>query len=269
MKKSIYLHFIFLLAILLSLSFLYTSCKDDSTSPEEVQAIVDDLFPLVPGRVIVYGEGTLLFTNTQNPIPGSEAGFNSKWIVGINVPLPIPPHTNPTVIIDTTNVPAFGVSNSVRQFFIQKDTTTGNFDFLTNLGFLFRSQKIYNTPGDSTSGFRSDSLVWVGLSKSSEGVGREWTAFSANYTSAILGDIKFDLVGKFEAKETLTIGGTDYETYRLVSTRKIYLGSSTTPASEGTTAVLWLSPNIGPVKIILIGDDESHGKSQTMTARNF
>ena len=266
--KKIVLHLFLIPVILFSFIFIFSSCDDDTTSPEEIVPITDDLFPLVAGRVIVYGEGTLLLNDTQTPVPGSEAGFNSKWIVAGNVPFPVPPHTNPTLVLDTTNVPAFGVT-SVRQFFIQKDTTNGNFDFLTNLGFLFRSQKIYNTPGDSTSGIKSDSLVWIGLSKSSEGVGREWVAFTANYNSTALnGNIRFEIVGKFD-RETLTIAGTNYNTYRLTATRRIYLGSSTSAVSVGTTAVLWLAADIGPVKIILIGDGESHGKSQTMTAKNF
>jgi hypothetical protein len=262
------LFWIFIPAALITGIATFQGCDEDTVTPEEIQPILDDLFPLVAGHAIIYGEGTLLFNDTQTPIPGSEVGFNSKWIVGGNVPFPIPPHTNPVVVIDTTNVPAFATT-SVRQFFIQKDTTNGNFDFLTNLGFLFRSRKIYNTPGDSTSGIRSDSLVWIGLSKSSQGLNREWVAFTSNYTSATLGDIRFEIVGKFEGKETLIIGGTNYETYKLVATRRVYLGTSTTPVSVGTTAILWLAPNVGPVKIILIGDDESHGKSQTMTAKNF
>ncbi len=268
MKRSNISGLIFLSAIISMMSFLFTSCKDDSTSPEEVQAIVDDLFPLVPGRAIIYGEGTLLFNGTQTPIPGSENGFKSQWLIAGNVTIPYLPHTNPTLILDTTSVPGVGVTNSERRFFIQKDDATGNFDFLTNLGFLFRSQKIYNTPGDSTSGFRADSLVWIALSKSTAGVGNEWVAYTANYTSATLGDIRFEIVGIF-TQEDLTIAGTSYATYKLTATRKIYLGNSTVAASTGTTAILWLAPDIGPVKIILIGDDESHGKSQTMTSKNF
>ena len=266
MHRSIYFLVSTVFFIVLSISIV--GCKSNSsTGPEQQQAITDDLFPLVPGHVIVYGEGNLYQFDTQDPIPGSDNGFNSKWIVGTTVPFPVAPYTNPTVVIDTTNVPAFGVTN-VRQFFIHKDTTNGNFDFLTNLGYLFRSQKIYNTPGDSSSGVRADSLVWIALSQSTAGVGKEYTAYTANYTSATLGNIRFDIVGQFD-KETLTLSGTNYDTYKLTATRKIYLGTSTVAASTGTTAVLWLAPNIGPVKIILIGDGESNGKIQTMTAKNF
>ena len=249
------------------LSFSYLGCKDNSTSPEQQQAITEDLFPLVPGHVIIYGQGNLYQYDTQDIIPGSGNGFNSKWIVGTNVSLPVAPYTSPIVVIDTTNVPAFGVT-SVRQFFIHKDETTGNFDFLTNLGFLFRSTGIYNTAGDPASGVRPDSLVWIALSKSSEGVGKEYTAYSANYTTTTYGEIRFEIVGMFE-KENITISGTDYQTYKLTATRKIYLGNQTVAASTGVTAILWLAPNIGPVKIILIGDAESNGKVQTMTSKNF
>lgn len=267
MKRIKLISFLFFSLIITLMSFIFTDCKDEATTPEEVQAIVDDLFPLVQGRAIIYGEGTLLQFGTQTPIAGSEMGFNSKWFVGNNVNLPVPPHTNPVLILDTTNVPAVGVT-SVRPFYIHKDAATGNFDFLTNLGFLFRSQKVYNTPGDSTSGIRGDSLVWIGLSKSTEGVGREWVAYSANYNTATFGDIRFEIVGMF-TRENLTVAGTNYNTYKLTATRKIYLGNSTVATSTGTTAILWLVKDIGPVKIILIGDDESHGKSQTMTSKNF
>jgi len=267
LKRYILLRLLFIPFFLLSISFSFLSCDEDSTSLD-VQAILDDLFPLVTGRTIIYGEGTLLRNDTQEPISGTENGFTSQWEVGSNITLPYLPYTNPVVILDITSVPAAGISNSPRQFFIHKDTTNGNFDFLTNLGYLFRSQKIYNTPGDSTSGIESDSLIWIGLSKSTEGVGKEWVAYTANYTSATLGVIKFEIVGMFE-RETLTLSGTNYDTYKLTATRKIYLGNSTTAVSIGTTAILWLAPNIGPVKIILIGDGESHGKSQTMTSRNF
>ena len=267
MQRLIYLLSGTVFFIVLCISLV--GCKKDSTTaPEQQQAITDDLFPLVPGHIIVYGEGNLYQYDTQTPIPGSETGFNSKWIVGTSVPFPVAPYTNPTIVIDTTNVPAFGVTN-IRQFFIHKDTTNGNFDFLTNLGYLFRSQKIYNTPGDSSSGVRADSLVWIALSQSTAGVGNEYIAYSETYNSAALGgNIKFDIVGQFD-KETLTISGTNYDTYKLTATRKIYLGTSTVAASTATTAVLWLAPNIGPIKIILIGDGESNGKIQTMTSKNF
>ncbi len=266
MKRYKLLRLLFIPVFLLSVSFSFLSCEA-STSPEE-QAILDDLFPLVFGRTIIYGEGTLLRNDTQEPIPGTETGFTSKWFVGPNTPLPYLPHTNPVVILDTTSIPAAGISNYGRTFFIHKDTSNGNFDFLTNLGYLFRSQRIYNIAGDSTSGIKSDSLVWIGLSKSTEGIGKEWVAYTANYTSATLGIIRFEIVGMFE-RETLTISGTNYETYKLTATRKIYLGTSSTAVSIGTTAILWLAADIGPIKIILIGDGESHGKSQTMTSRNF
>ncbi|OGU77446.1 MAG: hypothetical protein A2V93_09680 [Ignavibacteria bacterium RBG_16_34_14] len=262
MKQTNLINLIFFSFILLLMSFMFVDCKDETTSPEEIQPILDDLFPLVSGRVITYGEGTLLLNDTQTPIAGTEIGFKSTWEVGLNVP------PNPVIIYDTTNIPAVGLTVP-REFYIKKDTSTGNFDFLTNLGFLFRSQKIYNTPGDSTSGIEGDSLVWIGLSKSTMGVGREWIAYTKNYTSATLGPIRFEIIGKFETKETFTIAGTNYETYKLTATRKIYLGSSTTAISIGTTAILWLAPNVGPVKIILIGDAENHGKSQTMTSKNF
>jgi hypothetical protein len=266
---------IFLAFIMLLFAFTaavtITSCSEDETitPPVDDTSVPKNLFPLIAGRVIVYGQGSLLAADTETPIPGSENGFESKWIVTGTSNLVPHPTLPVTLVLDTTKIPALGAV-SVRTFFIGQDTVTGNFDFLTSLGFFYRSVKIYATPGDSASGIRADSLKWISLAKPSEGLDKEWTAFSGVFFASAYGtEIRLEILAKFTGKETLTIGGQAYESYILRAYRKVFLQANNQELSIGETAKLWLAPNVGPIKIILIGDAESPGKSQTMTAKNF
>lgn len=265
MKATINKFFILLFISGLSLSLLtLNGCKEDETTtpPPEDLTVPAAIFPLTAGRVIQYNSGTLLVNDTETPIAGSETGFQSSWIIAGKTTFPVTPYTNPTAILDTTKTMGMTLP---RTFMIHRDTTTNVYYFLTNLGYFFRSQNIKAT--DST--YRADSLQWIALAKPGEGLKKKWTAFSQTYTSATLGAVKLEILGEFEAKESLTAAGTAYTTYRLVATRNVYLGTSTSPVSTGVTAKLWMVENLGPVKIELRGDAESHGKRQTMTGKNF
>ncbi len=268
--KSLYTFtFSFLLAILMATSALFVGCtKSESptnggTQPDPVPA---NIFPLIAGHVLMYNSGALLYLDTDSVIAGSSTGYASTWIVAGKVAPGPPPFTQPTVILDTTIV--FGMTVP-RTFMAHHDTSKNEFHFLTNLGYFFRSQKIYNTPGDSASGVRADSLRWILLAKPSAGVGVEWVAFNETFTSDAVGQIRLEIKGAFEAKENMTAAGTNYETYRLVATRRVYLGTSTISISTNPTAKLWFAENVGPVKIELRGDAESNGKVQTLTGKNF
>ena len=248
--------------------FMVMGCDEDEspvedTTPDPVPA---NIFPLTAGHVLVYNEGTLLNLDSDVPIAGSEVGYESKWVIAGQVAPGPAPYTMPTVILDTTKV--FGMTVP-RTFLAHLEATPNDYYFLTNLGYFFRSQKIYNTPGDSTSGFRADSLRWILLANPSSGVGVEWIAFNETFTSAVVGQVRLEIKGEFEATETITAAGADWLTYRLVATRRVYLGSSTTSISTAPTAKLWMAENVGPIKIELRGDAESNGKRQTLTAKNF
>lgn len=255
---------ILLLAVLVTFTTSFFGCKDDKTTdPPAVETVPDEIFPLIAGRVILYNSGNLLVQDTETPVPGSDANYQSKWIIAGTTTFPVPPYTTPTAILDTTTV--FSSITVGRTFLIHRDTTTNTFHFLTNLGYFFRSQNIQDGSGN----IRADSLRWIALAKPKEGLGKKWTAFSETFTSATLGNVRLEITGEFEAKETLTAAGQSWTTYRLVATRYVYLGTSTSPVSTGITARLWLVENVGPVKIELRGDAESNGKIQTMTAKNF
>jgi hypothetical protein len=254
-----------LVAVLAFLLFLPGCSKDENPINGGGETVPPNLFPLVQGRVFLYS-GYLTQLSTETKIQGSD--LTSSWTLAGNFPLGIQPYPNPFLILDSTNIPGFAISGLARQFFIDADTATGEYQFLSNLGFLFRSQGIYVTPGDSSSGVRPDSLVWINLLKTSSGVGSKWIAYNNTFTARI-GPLRLEIEGEIEAKENLTLAGTTFETYRLVATRKIYLGAGTTPISTGVTAKLWVTAGIGPVRIWLYGDDESNGKFMDLTGKNF
>ncbi|QQS37982.1 MAG: hypothetical protein IPM56_08610 [Ignavibacteriales bacterium] len=266
--KSIKSIILYLIAFGVLNAFLFTGCSkdDDPVNGNTPDPVPDNIFPLTAGHVLIYNSGSLLSLDTDVPIAGSDVGYESKWIIAGKVAPGPSPFTQPTVILDTTKV--FG-QTVPRTFLAHHDTVANEFHFLTNLGYFFRSQKIYTTPGDSTSGIRADSLRWILLAKPSADVGVDWVAFNETFTSNVVGQVRLEIKGEFEAKENLTAGGTDYVTYRLVATRRVYLGSSTTSISTSPTAKLWMAENVGPVKIELRGDAESNGKVQTLTAKNF
>jgi len=246
-------------------SLSYMGCKDEDSGttnpPATDTSVPKEIFPLVPGRVIEYNSGTLLSFDSSTPIAGSEIGYQSKWIIAGPTPY-LPPYTSPTAIIDTTKTLGLTL---LRTFLIHRDTTANIYYFLTNLGYFFRSQNIQ----DGTGSIRGDSLRWIALAKPGEGLKKKWIAFSESFTSATIGAVKLEITGEFEEKESLTAAGSTYTTYRTVATRNIFLGTSTTPVSTGITARLWMVENVGPIKIELRGDAESHGKLQTMTGKNF
>jgi hypothetical protein len=95
-----------------------------------------------------------------------------------------------------------------------------------------------------------------------------FTAFDSTWTTGT-GNVRLQIVGTFEGRESLTLGGETFNTYRLVTKRQIYLGGSSTPNVIATTATLWLAPGIGPVKMILNADSENYGHYREYSGRNF
>jgi hypothetical protein len=264
MKSSILL---FLAPLIFFLFF--AGCKDNPVDPPPSEEVPKNLFPLVPGRVIVFGEGYLTHEATDSMIAGTNTTFSSQWIIA--GPSTVIPHPSlpVTVVLDTTSVTAMNLVRG-RTFFIAQDTATGNFDFLTNLGLFYRDYKITAVAGDTTSSIRADSLKWITLAKASEGLNKTWNAFDETFTGIYTGQtVQITLVieARFEAKETITAGGVSYESYRLNATRKAYLGGNL--VSTGITAVIWLVPDVGPIQMFLAGDAEAPGKWMKMTAKNF
>lgn len=246
----------------LPLVFLVGCSDDDTTNPPVDDGIKEDLYPLTVGRQIVYS-GMLRDKTTDVNIDATAAVYETKWTVASNsTPTPIGGTSN--LVMDSTRVPT-GIPTPPTivvptPLFVKRDPATGTADisFMQNIGPFFRRFGIT----------RTDTLHWFDLAKLSQGVGKEWTAFDNTYT-APTGDVRLQVVSKWEAKEDLTVGGQTFSTYKLTTTRKVYLGGSTTPSVVSPTATLWLSPGIGPVKMILNADGENVGHYREFKSKNF
>jgi hypothetical protein len=250
---------VFVLAFSLSIS----GCKsDETTEPEAVQPITEDLFPLVVGRQLVFSGHLTDRNGTQ--IPGTSTVYEARMTVtALNAPLPAPIGTS-HVISDSQRVPT-GVATPptmwfVSNFYVQRTpaTGTGNFRFLTNIANFYRTFGLQ----------RADSLRWILLVRQDLGVGVEWTAFDSTWTAAT-GPVRLQVVGKVDGRESLTLGGQTFNAYKITATRKVYLGGATTPSVQAPTAELWMQPNVGIVKFIFYADGQSGGFYREYKSRNF
>jgi hypothetical protein len=251
-----------MIAFVLALSVSSTGCKksDDATSPETPQPITEDLFPLILGRQLVFS-GYLTDRNDVQ-IAGTSSVYEARMTVAaLNAPTPF---GTAHVLSDSQRVPT-GIANPpttwvVSSFYIQRSpaTGTGNFYFLTNIA------NFYRTFGLS----RPDSLRWVLLVRQDMGVGVEWTAFDSSW-AAPTGQVRLQVVGKVEGRESLTMGGQTFNPYKITAVRKVYLGGASTPSVQAPTATVWLQPNIGIVKFIFNADGTSGGFYREYKSRNF
>jgi len=266
-SKSMY----FLLAVfgIIGTVFVITTggCKKEGTTqPPVITPITDDLYPLIVGRQITYS-GFLRDPATDTNITATGAFYMTKWlVVDTNAAVPIGGTSN--LLLDSTHVsPGVWVRTPI---FIRRTPPTGsaNFSFLQNIGPFYRRFYVE----------RGDSIRWILIAKLDAGMNNEWTAFDSTWTTSPNAlppippntPVRLQIVGKFEGRETLTLGGQTFnDTYKLTTRRKIYLGGSSTPSVDAPTATIWLAPNIGPVKMILNADGESYGHFREYTSRNF
>lgn len=258
-KKFFLASFLFFSALILLTS---PGCsKDDTTSPPQITPITEDLFPLTPGRQITYS-GFLRAIGSDTNITAF-AAYQSKWTI-INNSTPTPVGGTANLVLDSTFVPsgvasppAVWVTNSL---LIQRSPSTGssNFAFMQNIAPFYRAFGITAT----------DTLRFINLAQLDKGENNTFTAFDSTWTTGT-GDVRLQIVGTFEGRESLSLAGETFNTYRLVTKRQIYLGGSTNPNVIATTATLWLAPGIGPVKMILNADSENYGHFREYTGKNF
>ncbi|TAK56814.1 MAG: hypothetical protein EPO24_10625 [Bacteroidetes bacterium] len=262
------------------LLFVFVGCKEDEESLPLDISVPSTLFPLTAGHVITYS-GYLTAGESETKIAGTETGYSTTWTVNTLIPVTavfpagiFPNLVGETAVLvrDTTNVPAVSVTNKFTPVFIRQDSTSGDFSYLTNLGYFYRSAstKIWKSTTDTTA--RADSLRFVVLAKPSAGIGTKFTCFNEDFTSYAGGvsnpvTLNLKIEGVFEAKETITVGSTDYETYRLVISRTVSAGG--VALSQGVTAKLWLANNVGPIQMFLAGNAEAPGNFRTMTSKSF
>jgi hypothetical protein len=129
---------------------------------------------------------------------------------------------------------------------------------VTNIGLFYRTFGIN----------RADSLRWVVLVRQDLGIGTEWSAFDSTWTIAT-GSVRLEVVCKVEGREMLSLGGQSFNAYKVVATRRVYLGGASVPSVTGATATVWLEPNIGIVKFIYNADGETPGFYREYASRNF
>ena len=257
--KKIVLHLFLIPVILFSFIFIFSSCDEDTTSPEEIVPITDDLFPMIVGRQITYN-GFLRNATTDSNIT-SFPQYIAKWTVVSNDTL-TPVGGTSNLVWDSTLVPT-GISNPPviwveTPFFIRRDPPTGtaNFSFLQNIAPFYRRFNIQ----------LSDTLRWIHLAQLDKGVNNEFTAFDSTW-AASSGNVRLLIVGKFEGNVSLTVNGQSFTTYLLTTRRRIYVDGQL--LTEAATASIWLAKDIGPVKMIINADGENPGHYREMLSKNF
>lgn len=251
------------LTVAIGMALTSSGCKEKTTQPK-VEPINEDLFPLIVGHKITY-TGFLRQDTTDAEITAFTA-YQAKWTILTNSQ-PDPYGGAPaTVINDSTFVPS-GVTTPPavwrsNNLLIRRASPTGtsNIEFLNDLGLFYRTFGIA----------RTDSLKWMTIAQLDKGVGVEFTVFDQTFTGAT-GNVRLVVWGKFSGKEPKTIGGVTWNPYKLELGRRVYLGTSQTPATQGPTATFWLEPNVGPVAMILNagGARGYFGHTRNYASKNF
>jgi hypothetical protein len=254
-----YGHALLLLLVAIML-MVVPGCKK-STSPEEVEQVLGDLFPLTTGHKLTFN-GYIRHAVNDTNITATGAYYMGIMTV---IPAPALPPNVATIpgttyfLLDSSLVnpaPVWVVSG----FYIKRtSTTTGDFYFLTNAG------RFYRTTGVA----RTDSLKWILLVKENANVGESWVAFDSTYVSGAVGSARLRIDCVFDGRADITLNGTTYSAYKLTATRSVYVGGSSTPASQGATASVWLVPGLGIVKFIFNSDGETPGFERNLLSKNF
>ncbi|MFO7446011.1 MAG: hypothetical protein R6W90_06565 [Ignavibacteriaceae bacterium] len=226
-------------------------CGDDNPSEPEVQAINEDLFPLVIGRQLVYN-GYLRDPGTdQNNT--SFTAYQAKWTVASNA-IPSPTGGTANLILDSTFAPVGWVATPI---IIKRNSPTGNGDMsvLQSIGSLYR------TIGISS----ADSLKWMDL-RFDKGFDTDFTAFDTTLTLQ-QGTVRLHCVSRLKPNVSVTVNGQTYNTYELSTKAAAYVNGNL--YEEKPFATFWFAPNIGPVKMIINAKGDTPGHYRELVSKNF
>lgn len=253
--------FVFLAALYL---MTVTSCKKETTQPAKEQ-VTGDMYPLINGNKIRFN-GYIRHAQNDTNITATGAYYQARMTVFTAgfPPLPsfVAPLAGTTYFIQDSSLVVAPSTWNVSGFYVKRSAaTSGDIWFLTNAGRFYRTLGVY--PG------RIDSLKWVLLVKEGAFIGESWVAFDSSYTSSTVGSARLRVDCVFEGKVSITVNSQTFEAYKLVATRKVYAGGSSTPLQEGSTATIWLVPNVGIVKFIYNSDGETPGFERNYLSRNF
>lgn len=232
-------------------------CEPFSGPPGNL--ITGDLLPLVAGRQVEY-TGYAIGTNGA-PLPDPGRVFRTVWVVDSAGPF-----TGSTLIIDTTTVfiLGFGTVTRVDSFYVRKDTASGDFEFLQNLGVFFRQYKI--TPIG-----RTDTTRWMAAARKSAGLFGTWAAFDSTFVDSAGAPVRLRVNGAVEAQETITDSSSArslWGTYRVRTSADVFV-RDTIVVSNRTLMRLWLAPDVGPVQVHIAEDAENVGYFRIMKSKNF
>jgi len=250
------------LLFLAAATFLLTvnSCKT-STDPEKI-VVTGDLFPLTANSKFTFN-GYL-----RDAVNDTNITATGGFYAGIMTVLPAAPPLPPGVsdLAGTT----FFISDSsfvnpappvwvVSGFYVKRTTSTsGDIYFLTNAGRFYRQTGVS----------RTDSLKWIKLVQQDAEVGVTWEAFDSSYTSAVVGTARLRIECTIQARADITVNSQTYSAYELVAYRKVFVGGSATPVSEGATASIWLVPEFGIVRFIFNSDGETPGFDRNLLSKS-
>ena len=244
------------------------------------EPVPGNIFPLIFGHQFVY-KGYLL-DGAGNKIQETEALYFSSWTITNDTPLNAffpssaivsNPQQHGVLIVDSTSVPGYISPQRNIPFFAYYDTSSGDYYYLTNFGYFFRSDSVFES---STSlNYRSDSLKFIKLASPKIGtIKRDST--TEYFTSYILGrnsplDLRVDIIICFEKKEniTLNMNGIDTTLTSYYLTVKSHPTSGALDLGETISAKFWLVEGIGPVQFFLAGDKETPGSFRQLTSKNF
>lgn len=280
MRNSFYA---MLVVVLTGIVLLSNGCKDDE-NPVTAESVPQNIFPLIQGHRFNYS-GYFTNQDTETPITGTSSFYSTSWTIGSSAtPLnavfgPLASAisaanngiTSATLIYDSTLIAPPLAPITFTKFtpvFAYYDTANGDYYYLTNLGYFYRSSKINKSATDTTA--RADSLRFIKLASTKAKVGEEFTCFEENFTSysnpVASTPINLRIFGKWENKQELTLNEQTYTAYYLIIKRKAKAGAI---EQEGTTAKLWLVAGVGPVKMFLAGDAETPGNYRELSSKNF
>lgn len=251
--------------LFIGLAFLLTAGSCDKSTDPEKEVVQGDLFPLTAGHKFTFN-GTLRDAVNDTNITATAAFYTGIMTV---LPTAFTPALPPNVatipgttyfISDSSFVnpnPAIWV---VSGFYVKRESeTSGDIYFLTNAGRFYRQTGVT----------RPDSLKWIKLVQQNAEVGVTWEAFDSSYASDLTGTARLRIECTIEARADVSVNGTIYSAYKLNAYRKVFVGGSQTSASEGSTATIWLVPDVGIVKFIFNSDGETPGFERNLLSKNF
>lgn len=235
------------------------------TGPIPITTIV---FPLLNAHAYVYtGYAINTSANGSTRIPDPNNVYRTSWTLSGPLPGPNPP-AGSFLIRDSTTF-HLGASDTtvIRSLVIIRNPVTGSFTFFQTLGPFFRALGVLPLG-------RQDTVRAITIADPSVGIGGTWTAFdSSSYTNATGSTVRLQIVGSFEAGETITDSAHQtYNALRFRTARNVFVttGSNTVQVvTNATTSRLWLVKDIGPVQVHIAEDTENIGQFRVMKQRNF